>query len=183
LQKLGVTPNQVSVVGFLVSAIAALLLMLDMPWAGLGMWFLGRLADSLDGTLARANDASSSFGGYLDILLDMAAYSLMILGFAHLHPHLQPVWQFVLVAYVLVITSVLALASLLSTRPNDDNRSLKFTPGLTEATETSIAYSSFVLLPQAVAWLSWLWFAMVMFTVLERTLLAKKLLQNNDISA
>lgn len=50
-------------------------------WGFLG-WFLNRLFDGLDGSLAREQDAASDFGGYLDIVLDFAVYAAIPLGLA-----------------------------------------------------------------------------------------------------
>lgn len=50
--------------------------------ATLGLWFLNRFLDGLDGTVARVNNKQSDFGGYLDIVLDMVAYVSIPLGLA-----------------------------------------------------------------------------------------------------
>ncbi|WP_297554676.1 phosphatidylinositol phosphate synthase [uncultured Actinomyces sp.] len=71
LARLGVTPNQVTVVGTVLSIVAAVGLL------GTGKWVIGPIvlafilfADSLDGTLARLTDSSSTFGAFLDSTLD-----------------------------------------------------------------------------------------------------------------
>lgn len=52
-------------------------------WAfALGAWALNRLLDGLDGTAARTSGRATDFGGYLDIVLDTAVYTLLPLGVA-----------------------------------------------------------------------------------------------------
>ena len=88
LSRAGVTPNSVSVVAFAASLAAAALVATGLPWPGIGVWLVSRVGDGLDGILARETGRSTAFGGYLDITLDMTAYSLMVVGFAVAHPDL-----------------------------------------------------------------------------------------------
>lgn len=41
------------------------------------LWFLNRLLDSLDGSLARLRGAALELGGFLDLLCDFVIYSLI----------------------------------------------------------------------------------------------------------
>jgi hypothetical protein len=58
-----------------------------------------------------------------------------------------------------------------------DERSLRFTPGLTESTETFIAYALVCLLPGAAEWIAWVFTAMVLFTVGQRVMMARRTLR------
>jgi phosphatidylglycerophosphate synthase len=51
--------------------------------------------------VARELGNQSAFGGYLDITLDMAAYSAMAMGFAVAHPEPGLMWNVILAGYVL----------------------------------------------------------------------------------
>ncbi|HEY9885777.1 MAG TPA: CDP-alcohol phosphatidyltransferase family protein, partial [Vampirovibrionales bacterium] len=126
LIKWKVTPNQITVTGFVLSIIAALLISFNFFIWGLTFWWLSRLSDGLDGIVARESGQKSLFGGYLDILLDMAAYSLMIIAFAYVYKEQALTWNFILLGYVLCITSVLALSSILeSLRSSNELKDLK----------------------------------------------------------
>lgn len=175
----GVSPIQVTVAGFVLAVLAACLLARGMPAVGLALWLVSRLADGLDGLLARATGRGSALGGYLDITLDMAAYSVMLLGFAALHPGHGLLWSAVLAGYVLCITTTLALAAALERHGRDcaGDRSYRFTPGLAEAGETSLSYALFVLLPQWIGPLAWAWCGATWLTGLQRTMLAVRLLR------
>lgn len=175
---LGLTPNMVSVLGAGIGAFAATLVAIDRPWLAIAVWWLGRLLDGTDGIYARATNRATPFGAYLDICLDMFAYSVMILGFAALHPELASRWMGILLLYVLCITSALALGSQeaqLELEPRDD-RGLRLGAGLAEGGETGIAYTLFALFPAWILELSTLWIVVLATTVVARTLLARRIL-------
>ena len=88
LARAGVTPNVMSVLAFGTAFAAAVFVAAGFPWTGFGVWLASRVGDGLDGVLARETGASTAFGGYLDTTLDMAAYSMMVAGFAVAHPDL-----------------------------------------------------------------------------------------------
>lgn len=179
LARLGVTPNAVSATGGAVGIGAGVMIARGFVASGIAVWLCSRVLDGLDGILARDTNRASAFGGYLDITVDMAAYSAMLLGFAALHPEGGWVWSLILIGYLLVTTTTLALSSELerAQAPLPDNdRSIQFTPGFAEAGETTAAYVLFALLPQLVVPIAWGWAALCFATVVQRTLLARRLL-------
>lgn len=179
LGRAGITPNALTMVGAALGVTAALLIARGAAWTGLGVWLVSRAVDALDGIVAREAGLASAFGGYLDITLDMVAYGAMVLGFAAVHPQGQWLWPSVLFGYLLVTTTTLALSSILearrATRPDND-RSLQFTAGFAEAGETSIVYALFVAWPEGIAVVGWGWVAVCAATVIQRTILARRLL-------
>lgn len=176
---LGLTPNMVSLLGAGLGVVAAACVAADRPGLAIAVWWLGRLFDGTDGIYARATDQASPLGAYLDICLDMFAYSVMVLGFAALHPELATRWMWILLLYVLCITSALALGSQeeqLDLEARDD-RGLRLGAGLAEGGETGLAYSAFLLFPAWIDGLSALWLAILVTTVVARTILARRLLR------
>jgi phosphatidylglycerophosphate synthase len=77
-----VNPTTVTVVASGVAIAAGITAWQGQTGATLGLWFLNRFLDGLDGTIARVNNKQSDFGGYLDIVLDMVAYVSIPLGLA-----------------------------------------------------------------------------------------------------
>jgi phosphatidylglycerophosphate synthase len=176
-RRLGVTPNQLTVLGCAIALVAALLVSAGHAWSAVVVWWLGRLVDGTDGILARATGRVSAFGGYLDITLDMAAYSVMVLGFYFWQPQFAPLWMITLILYILAITSALSLGALERARGVDgDNRSLKLAAGLAEGGETGISYTLMLLLPQFISVLLPLWILVLAATFAARTVLAWRLL-------
>jgi phosphatidylglycerophosphate synthase len=178
--RLGWTPNHVSTFGFAIALVASFAVASGYEWVALTLWWVSRLADGTDGILARATGQESDFGAYLDIVLDMAAYGAMILGFAWAYPEFGVPFMLMLFLYVLCIASALALGMQEAKRalPARDDRGLRLGAGLAEGGETGIAYSLFLLFPSHLAWMAWVWVAVLATTILARTVLAFRLLAN-----
>jgi len=75
LHQRGISADTVSVAGFVCGLLAVLLVALGATLAALVLLLLGRLADGLDGEIARIN-GSTDAGAFLDIVLDFIFYAL-----------------------------------------------------------------------------------------------------------
>lgn len=53
-----------------------------LRWWAVAIWLAGRVADGLDGPVARSNGRQSDLGGYLDLMADTIGYSAVPLGIA-----------------------------------------------------------------------------------------------------
>src|SRR5262245_32424187 len=84
-QNRGFTADQITIAGFAfgVAAVGATALQLYEP--GLLLLLVNRLADGVDGALARRTGATD-LGGYLDIVLDFIIYSGAAFAFALAQP-------------------------------------------------------------------------------------------------
>lgn len=81
-QRLGVTPNKVTVAGFLVVVAAAVLIGTGQLLVGAIVLVSGSLLDAVDGALARATGGATAFGSFLDSTLDRAAEAILYGGIA-----------------------------------------------------------------------------------------------------
>jgi phosphatidylglycerophosphate synthase len=179
----GVTPACITWTGFAIAGAGAVAITSGLPRLGLALWLVSRLADGLDGVVAREGGRQSALGGYLDITLDMAAYSLMVLAFAHVHPAPPLLWQAILTGYVLAITTTLALSSAAERSARTlaaGDRSFQFTRGLAEAGETSVVYALWVVFPSLVVPVGWIWCVLLFATAVQRSWLAYRLLPGAD---
>lgn len=80
MQKLPVTPNQLTVLGFLITCVAAVLIALDHPfYGGLVLLFAG-IFDIFDGALARASGRSYAYGAFLDSTTDRFSEGVVMVG-------------------------------------------------------------------------------------------------------
>ena len=175
----GVTANAVTVASLIVGLAAAATVVLAGPVTGVLVWLVSRVGDGLDGVLARVTGRSSAFGGFLDITGDMAAYSVMVLAFAVVHPRHAVAWSAVLAGYVIVITTTLALSDAARSRGamlGSTDRTFQFSRGLTEAGETNVAYAVWALWPDLLPWTIWLWVAALGATGLQRAWIARRVL-------
>ncbi len=80
LAKTGVTPNQVSWAAFIIAGLSFTSFILNQHVVGGLLAQLSSIVDGVDGSLARLKGATSSFGGFLDSMLDRYADILILLG-------------------------------------------------------------------------------------------------------
>jgi CDP-diacylglycerol--glycerol-3-phosphate 3-phosphatidyltransferase len=80
--RVPLTPNQVTVVGLMLTFVAAILVAFgQLRWAGVVLIFAGT-CDILDGALARSTHTSYTYGAFLDSTLDRYSEGAIYLGLA-----------------------------------------------------------------------------------------------------
>src|SRR5437868_980690 len=80
LARHGVTPNVVTVVGFVFNVVTAVVLATGHLATGGLLLFLSGIFDMLDGALARVTSRQSDFGAFLDSLLDRYSEAAILLA-------------------------------------------------------------------------------------------------------
>lgn len=78
--RLHVTPNTVTVIGFLIVLGASALVATGNLLVGGAVLIAGSALDAVDGALARATGGATPFGGFLDSTLDRAAEAIVYAG-------------------------------------------------------------------------------------------------------
>jgi CDP-diacylglycerol--glycerol-3-phosphate 3-phosphatidyltransferase len=78
--RLGITPNKVTVTGFVLVVVAAGLVAAGHLLPGAAVLVIGSLLDAVDGALARATGGANAFGSFLDSTLDRAAEATLYAG-------------------------------------------------------------------------------------------------------
>lgn len=178
LAGLGVTPTQLTVVGFVVGVAAAVAAALAWWTVALVLWLVSRLADGLDGAVARTVGATE-LGGYLDIVADFVVYGAFVVGVAVAVPEARLACAVLLLTYYVNGTALLAFSSLAETRrrAGKGDRSARSFGGLAEGTETIVVHSLLCLLPAAAAQIAWAFAAVVALTAVWRVRLAVRALR------
>lgn len=173
----GVSASAITAAGLAVGVAACVAVALEQWLLALGLWLLNRVLDGLDGAVARRAQPTD-LGGMLDFLADFVVYGGFVLGVAVAVPDARVACTALLAAYLLNVVALLSFASLIEKRrlALGDERSLRFTPGLTEGTETVIAYTAICLLPTHAGTIAWIFAAMVLITVGQRVALAVRTL-------
>jgi phosphatidylglycerophosphate synthase len=148
----GASANAVTLAGFAIGIAAMLAIAAGAFLAGLALLLLNRLADGLDGAVAR-RVGITDLGGFLDIVLDFIFYSGVVFAFAVAAPERNALpAAFLILAFVGTGSSFLAFAIMAAKRGADAGqgtvRSLYYLGGLTEGTETILAFVLFCLLPE-----------------------------------
>jgi len=80
LGRLGIQPNLLSVIGFLMASSAGALIATGYFFQGGWLFFLSGPFDALDGALARAVGLESRFGAFLDSFLDRYSEAAVLFG-------------------------------------------------------------------------------------------------------
>ena len=172
----GVTADGVTLAGAAISLLAGVALTLSWFWLALLFVLLSRLADGLDGAIARATQKTDR-GGYLDIVCDYVFYAVIPLGFAIAEPAQNAVPAVVLlVAFYLNAGSFLGYAVLAERHGLETDqrgsKSLYFTGGLAEGTETIAVFVLACLMPGWFWWLAYGFAAITLITAVSRVLIA-----------
>lgn len=168
----GVTPNMVTIGSCLIGIAAAAAIAFQHYWLGLFLLLASRLGDGLDGALARIA-GKTDFGGFLDIVLDFVFYGAIPMGFVLADPATNAVAGAALIfSFYVNGASFLAYAVMAEKRDLETaargTKSLYFTTGLAEATETIAVFTAFCVFPGWFVPLAWLFAAICCYTALSR---------------
>lgn len=179
LAGIGLTANQVTLLGLALGLIAAVLIALGATtWALLPL-VLGRIADGLDGAIARAT-RKTDFGGYLDITADFLFYGAVPLGFVFADvPTHGAAGAFLLTSFYVNGASFLGYA-LLADRYGMEttaqgNKSLYYSNGLLEGTETIAFFVVICLFPTVFVPFAWIFGGLCFLTAGLRVWGAKQI--------
>lgn len=153
LAGIRVGANAVTIGGFTLGLAAIVAVALHHFIPALLLLLLNRLADGLDGAIAR-RDEITDLGGFLDIVLDFIVYAGVVFGFAIADPTANALAAaFLIFSFVGTGSSFLAFAIMAARRQVDTTtrgrKSLYYLGGLTEGTETIAFFVAFCLLPAA----------------------------------
>jgi len=98
LAGLGVTPNTLTVLGLILSILTAVIVAQGLFLAGGLLVLFAGIFDMFDGAMARARNASTTFGAFFDSTLDRYSESIILFGllfFALQRPVMQDrFWPF-----------------------------------------------------------------------------------------
>ncbi|WP_102223952.1 CDP-alcohol phosphatidyltransferase family protein [Acidimangrovimonas sediminis] len=178
LAKSGVSADSVTVCGLVLGLVSAAMIALGWPLWALAPLLLSRLADGLDGAVARAA-GKTDLGGYFDIAADFLFYGAVPFAFAVADPAANALAAaFLLCSFYVNGTSFLGYAILAERRGMESSergsKSLYFTGGLLEGTETIAFFVLICLLPGWFAPLAWIFGALCFVTAGSRVALARQ---------
>jgi phosphatidylglycerophosphate synthase len=172
LVRLGATADGITLAGFALGLCALPALAVGRFDLALGAILLNRLADGLDGAVARLTGPTER-GAFLDIALDFFFYATVPLGFALVDPAANALPAAALIAgFVGAGSSFLAFASVaakIGLRAGDyPTKGLFYLGGLTEGTETIALFAAMCLWPGLFPVLAWGFAAACLVTTITR---------------
>ena len=172
LCRLGIAADTVTLAGFAVGLAAIVAIGLGWYLVGLAALLINRLADGLDGAVARCSVVTDR-GGFLDIVLDFIVYSGLVFGFAVADPAQNALpAAFLIFAFMGTGSSFLAFAIMAAKRGLESSlrgtKSLYYLGGLTEGTETILLFVVACAAPRLFPWLAWLFGTLCWVTTAAR---------------
>ncbi|MFK7792425.1 MAG: CDP-alcohol phosphatidyltransferase family protein [Devosiaceae bacterium] len=174
--RVGLSADHVTLIGLALGLAAGAAIAVQAFWWGLVLILASRLADGLDGAVARATQKTDR-GGYLDIVCDYGFYAAVPLGFAIADPSANAVAACALLfSFYINGGSFLGYAILAEKHGMSTDRrgskSLYFTGGLAEGTETIAVFVLATIMPAWFPWLAYGFAAIVMVTAISRIIMA-----------
>jgi phosphatidylglycerophosphate synthase len=172
LADAGVTANAVTLTGCGLGLAAGFAIALHYFLTAAFLILLSRLCDGLDGGVAKIK-GKTDFGGYLDIVLDFVFYGAVPLGFAFADPAQNAIPAAVLLfAFYINGSSFLAYAIMAEKRKMQSTargeKSLFYTTGFVEATETIVVFILACFRPDWFPILAWAFAAACGYTAVAR---------------
>ena len=148
---------------------------------GLALLLLNRLCDGLDGAVARRRGLTD-LGGFLDIVLDFLIYAAVPFAFALADPAANALpAAFLIFSFIGTGSSFLAYAIMAAKRgiatELRGRKSLYYLGGLTEGTETIVAFVLACLWPAWFPLIAWTFGALCWLTTATRIVVAVQTLR------
>ncbi len=176
LARTGLSANGASLLGFAFGLAALAAIALQAYLLGLGLILLNRLFDGLDGALARRQGVTD-LGGFLDIVLDFIFYAGVPFAFALADPEANGLAAtFLVFSFVGTGSSFLAYAIMAAKRGVTSElrgrKSLYYLGGLTEGTETIVAFVLCCLFPAFFPLVAWVFGGLCWLTTATRLAIA-----------
>lgn len=175
----GFTADGVTLIGLGLGLCAALLIVFGQFWLALLPLLASRVADGLDGAVARATH-QTDFGGYLDIAVDFLFYGAIPMAFVMYDPAENgAAGAFLLTAFYFNGTSFLGYAILAEKHGHKTDaqgqKSLYYSNGILEGTETNVFFVILCLLPHYFSPLAWVFGGLCFATATLRIYAAKQI--------
>ena len=171
----GVTANALTFTGLALGLGGAGAIALGHVGWGLALIIANRIADGLDGAVARVR-GPSDLGGYFDIVADFAFYVSIPVAFGILSPA-NTLPALVLVAsFVLTGVSFLAFAVIAAKRgattEAHGKKSFFYSTGLAEGAETIAIFIAMCVMPAWFGGLAYAYAGLCVLTVIQRSAMA-----------
>lgn len=150
LIAVGLTANLMTLIGFSCGIMAIIAIIFQQYYLGAIFIIANRLADGLDGAIARQSQITD-FGGFLDIVCDFIIYAGIVFSFGLAQTEKLLYANLLIFSFVGPMTSFLAYAIIAGKRKittyKRGKKSFYYLGGICEGTETAIILILLCLLP------------------------------------
>ncbi|WP_291869827.1 CDP-alcohol phosphatidyltransferase family protein [Bradyrhizobium sp.] len=174
LSSRGVAADALTLIGFLFGVGSAIFIATGFAGTALILIALNRLFDGLDGAVARLAGPTDR-GAFLDIALDFAFYAMVPLAFAVANPTQNAMAACLLLAsFMGTASSFLAFAVIAAKRgatsTSFPQKGIYYLGGLTEGTETIVAFTAMCLWPNQFPIIATVFSVLALLTTMMRWL-------------
>ena len=175
LAGIGISANMLTMGGLALGLGGAVAIACGQLWLGLALIIANRLADGLDGAVARLR-GPTPLGGYFDIVADFAFYVSIPLGFGVLAaentlPALVLVASFVLTGVSFLAFAVIAAENGAKTEAHG-KKSFFYSTGIAEGAETIAVFIAMCLFPAWFGAIAYGYAGLCLLTVFQRSAMA-----------
>lgn len=175
LDALGIGPNQITIYGFIVGFVGCIAVGVQSYNFALFLIILNRLADGLDGAVARYNDEKPEgktlvqklYGQYLDVTLDKIFFAAFVCFYLMGQPHHGIAAATVLFAYVALFSTSMG-TYILGTEETSKKKPFYHPTRLIEETEITIFMVLVCLYPIAFSAIAALFSILCLATTFSR---------------
>ena len=187
IASMGGSANGVTLAGLGLGLLAAVFISFGATGWGLMFLLLSRIADGLDGAVARATE-KTDFGGYLDIACDFLFYGAIPFAFVLMNSEANAIaGAYLLLSFYFNGSSFLGFAILAEKHDIETTaqgqKSLYYSNGLLEGTETIGFFVILCLFPSYFAPLAWIFGTLCFATAILRIYGAKQTFTTKDHSS
>jgi phosphatidylglycerophosphate synthase len=166
-----ISANQITIFGLVLGVACFLAIAINTMTAALILLALNRLADGLDGAVARAQ-TPSELGAYLDIVSDFVLWGLLPIGFIILDSDNAIAAAVLLSSFSMSMTVFLAFAIMAEKRGLETDaqgtKSFFYVAGLAEGTETIAFFAIVIIWPGAFVPAAFVYAGVVYLSVIGR---------------
>ncbi|ACD30421.1 CDP-alcohol phosphatidyltransferase family protein [Francisella tularensis] len=156
-----IAPNLITLISLIVGLVAAIAFFINQ-YLCIFLLLLSGYFDILDGSVARLQGSSSSFGTILDILSDRFVESFIIIAIFINQLDIAWVGLLMMMSIIVCISSFL-LVGIFSQK--ESSKSFYYSPGLIERAETFIFFIVMILFPNIVVVLGLIYTLLVLWLV------------------
>lgn len=163
LQSAGMSANTVTWIAMLMGVGSGVAFSLGFSIAAVVILWISGYLDAVDGTLARMTKPSK-WGNVLDITFDRVVEAALIIALLLVYPDAYVPIALNLAAILVTITTFLVTGNVIT---NSGAKGFHYNPGIMERTEAFVFFSLMMLFPKAVTGLAWLFFVLLLFTIIK----------------
>ncbi|MGL5754268.1 MAG: CDP-alcohol phosphatidyltransferase family protein [Paraclostridium sp.] len=173
LLKLKLSANNITILALLVGILTSVFIYLDMNiLAIITLWISGYL-DAVDGAVARKTNTSSMFGTLMDITFDRVVETLMICTLALKYIDARMNFIVLLVCIIISMTIFLTVGALVEKK---GMKSFYYQAGVAERSEGFLLFSLIIMFPNYVMFFTNIFSFIILITIVQRIVEAKKIL-------